>query len=142
MIEFNATFLVAMLSFSVFIFIMNAIFYKPILNIIRKRDEYINSNYEKAKNFKDKATSLDNIRIEKIQETHVLCRHEINEIVENSQSLANEKVQSVKDEVNAQIQSKKDSLNQEEEKLHEVVDSKVVDNLASSIASKLLGTRL
>ena len=38
MMEFNATFLIAMLSFVVFIMIMNAIFYNPILSIIRKRE--------------------------------------------------------------------------------------------------------
>ena len=46
MFEFNATLIVAMISFVVFMFIMNAIFYRPILNIIKKRDDYINSNYE------------------------------------------------------------------------------------------------
>ena len=55
MIEFNATFLVAMLSFVVFIMIMNAIFYRPILNIMRKRDEYINSNYDEAKELSEQA---------------------------------------------------------------------------------------
>ena len=54
MVEFNATFLIAMLSFVVFIMIMNAIFYNPILDIMRKREEYINSNYtgENGKIFK------------------------------------------------------------------------------------------
>lgn len=141
MIEFNATFLVAMLSFSVFIMIMNAIFYKPILNIIRKREEYINSNYENAKNLKEQATTLDNERAEKVKETQTLCRHEINDVVEKSQVLASQKVQAVKDEVNTQIQSKKNSLNQEEKNLRGTVESEVVDNLANSITSKLLGTR-
>ena len=45
MLEFNATFIVAIISFAVFIVIMNAIFYRPILEIIKKRDDYINSNY-------------------------------------------------------------------------------------------------
>ena len=55
MIEFNATFLIAMLSFVVFILIMNAIFYQPILNIIRKRDDYIDSNYADSKELLEKA---------------------------------------------------------------------------------------
>ena len=49
MFEFNATLIVAMFSFVVFMFIMNAIFYRPILNIIRKRENYVNDNYEAAK---------------------------------------------------------------------------------------------
>ncbi len=58
MIEFNATFLVAMLSFVVFILIMNAIFYNPILGIIRKREDYISSNYEDSKRFEEDATTV------------------------------------------------------------------------------------
>ena len=53
MLEFNATFIVAMLSFIVFITIMNAIFYKPILSVIEKRKDFIDSNYIDAKNSKD-----------------------------------------------------------------------------------------
>ena len=44
MFEFNATFLVAMISFVVFIIIMNAILYKPILSIIEERQAYIDKN--------------------------------------------------------------------------------------------------
>ena len=69
MIEFNATFLVAMLSFVLFIMIMNAIFYRPVLNIMRKREEYINSNYNEANSNSEEAQKLDAQRTEKIQQT-------------------------------------------------------------------------
>jgi predicted PurR-regulated permease PerM len=59
MIEFNATFLVAMFSFVLFILIMNAIFYRPILNIIRKREDYIASNTESVQKFEQKAEELN-----------------------------------------------------------------------------------
>lgn len=58
MLEFNATFLVSMISFIVFIIIMNAIFYKPILGVIEERENFINDHYNDAKNSKDKAQSL------------------------------------------------------------------------------------
>ena len=54
MLEFNATFLVSMISFIVFIIIMNAIFYKPILGVIEERENFINDHYNDAKNSKDK----------------------------------------------------------------------------------------
>ena len=74
MIEFNATFIVAMLSFVLFIMIMNAIFYKPVLNIMRKREEYINSNYQEAKEFSQRAEEFNTQRNEKIKETQAKCR--------------------------------------------------------------------
>ena len=76
MIEFNGTFLVAMLSFVVFILIMNAIFYNPILGIIRKRENYINSNYEDAKRLKNEAEEFNTTRSAKLEQTQDKCRHE------------------------------------------------------------------
>lgn len=142
MIEFNATFLVAMLSFVVFIMIMNAIFYRPILNIMRKRDEYINSNYDEAKELSEQAEKLDIKKTETIQQTQNECRTEIKNVVENAQGLASKNVQDARTEVKNEIQFKKDSLVRESEALEGVLKSSVVTDLASSITSKFMSKDL
>lgn len=142
MIEFNATFLVAMLSFVVFIMIMNAIFYRPILNIMRKRDEYINSNYDEAEEFSEQAEKLDIKKAETIQQTQNACRTEIKNVVENAQGLASKNVQDARTEVKNEIQLKKDSLVRESEALEGVLQSSVVTDLASSITSKFMSKDL
>lgn len=142
MIEFNATFLVAMLSFVVFIMIMNAIFYRPILNIMRKRDEYINSNYDEAKELSEQAEKLDIKKSETIQQTQNECRTEIKNVVENAQGLASKNVQDARTEVKNEIQLKKDSLVRESEALEGVLKSNVVTDLASSITSKFMSKDL
>ena len=142
MIEFNATFLVAMLSFVVFIMIMNAIFYRPILNIMRKRDEYINSNYDEAKELSEQAEKLDIKKTETIQQTQNECRTEIKNVVENAQGLASKNVQDARTEVKNEIQLKKDSLVRESEALEGVLNSSVVTDLASSITSKFMSKDL
>ncbi len=142
MIEFNATFLVAMLSFVVFIMIMNAIFYRPILNIMRKRDEYINSNYDEAKELSEQAEKLDIKKAETIQQTQNECRTEIKNVVENAQGLASRNVQDARTEVKNEIQLKKDSLVRESEALEGVLKSSVVTDLASSITSKFMSKDL
>lgn len=142
MIEFNATFLVAMLSFVVFIMIMNAIFYHPILNIMRKRDEYINSNYDEAKELSEQAEKLDIKKSETIQQTQNECRTEIKNVVENAQGLASKNVQDARTEVKNEIQLKKDSLVRESEALEGVLKSSVVTDLASSITSKFMSKDL
>lgn len=142
MIEFNATFLVAMLSFVVFIMIMNAIFYRPILNIMRKRDEYINSNYDEAKELSEQAEKLDIKKAETIQQTQNECRTEIKNVVENAQGLASKDVQDARTEVKNEIQLKKDSLVRESEALEGVLKSSVVTDLASSITSKFMSKDL
>ena len=142
MIEFNATFLVAMLSFVVFIMIMNSIFYRPILNIMRKRDEYINSNYDEAKELSEQAEKLDIKKAETIQQTQNECRTEIKNVVENAQGLASKNVQDARTEVKNEIQLKKDSLVREGEALEGVLKSSVVTDLASSITSKFMSKDL
>ena len=142
MIEFNATFIVAMLSFVVFIMIMNAIFYRPILNIMRKRDEYINSNYDEAKELSEQAEKLDIKKAETIQQTQNECRTEIKNVVENAQGLASKNVQDARTEVKNEIQFKKDSLVRESEALEGVLKSSVVTDLASSITSKFMSKDL
>ena len=142
MIEFNATFLVAMLSFVVFIMVMNAIFYRPILNIMRKRDEYINSNYDEAKELSEQAEKLDIKKAETIQQTQNTCRTEIKNVVENAQGLASKNVQDARTEVKNEIQLKKDSLVRESEALEGVLKSSVVTDLSSSITSKFMSKDL
>ncbi len=142
MIEFNATFLVAMLSFVVFIMIMNAIFYRPVLNIMRKREEYINSNYNEANSNSEEAQKLDAQRTEKIQQTQNQCRTDIKNIVEEAQNIASKNAQDARAKVKDEIQSRKDSLTRESEALEGALKSGVVTDLASSITSKLLGKDL
>ena len=142
MIEFNATFLVAMLSFVVFIMIMNAIFYRPVLNIMRKRESYINSNYNDAKNNTEEAQKLDSQRADKIQATQNQCRTNIKNIVEEAQNIASKNTQEARAKVKDEIQSRKDSLTRESEALEGALKSGVVADLASSITSKLLGKDL
>jgi len=139
MIEFNATFLIAMLSFVVFIMIMNAIFYNPILGIIRKRDEYIASNYEEAKRLSDSAKEYNDTHSAKIEQTQKKCRHDIRTVVAQVQEQAAAKLIAAKENNKNLIQKKKEVLYSEGEALKNTVKNTVVKDLASSIASKLTG---
>ncbi len=56
--EFNATFIVAFISFIIFTFIMNIILYKPINDIVSKRKNYIDTNYDKAKDNSKKTKAI------------------------------------------------------------------------------------
>ena len=56
--EFNATFLISAISFVVFTFIMNAIFYKPLTEIIEEREKFINKTLDDAKNSQNIAQEL------------------------------------------------------------------------------------
>ncbi len=138
MIEFNATFLIAMLSFVVFILIMNAIFYKPILNIIRKRDDYIDSNYADSKELLEKAQGLENERNNKITAKQTECRKSFNSAVSELQQNASAKLKEAKDLNKNKVMEEKQKLQQSEFELKEQLKNTVVNDLATSITDKLL----
>ena len=46
--EFNATFLVTIITFIVFVFLMNKILYAPILGIMEERKRVVDGNYKLA----------------------------------------------------------------------------------------------
>ena len=48
-VEFNGTFFVTIITFIVFVFLMNKILYAPILNIMEERKNFIDKNYKSAK---------------------------------------------------------------------------------------------
>ena len=139
MIEFNATFLVAMFSFVVFILIMNAIFYNPILGIIRKREDYISSNYEDSKRFEEDAKEYRDTHAAKMEQVQDRCRHEFKTSINSAQNIANDKIKVAKEKTKQIIQSKKNQLLNDEKQLQDKINNTVVKELASTIASKLLG---
>ncbi|MBE7712133.1 MAG: hypothetical protein E7Z87_00130 [Cyanobacteria bacterium SIG26] len=138
MIEFNATFIVAMLSFVVFIFIMNAIFYNPILSIIRKREDYMESNYKDAKSFNDTAEINNNKYSTKITQTQNKCRQDIKLKVGAAQTEADENLRSAKDSFKASIEQIKHNITIQGEALSDQLEHSVVEELASTIISKLI----
>ena len=141
MLEFNATFLIAMFSFVVFIMIMNAIFYNPILGIIRKREDYINSNYENSKRFRADAEEFNTTRSAKLEQTQEKCRHEFKSIINSAQDEASKKVQSAREHTKQEIQTQKEQLLTQGNELKNVIKETVVKDLASSIAAKFLGSK-
>ena len=117
MLEFNATFLVSMISFIVFIIIMNAIFYKPIFKVINEREKYINDRYDDAKNSKDKAQKLLDEKDKRLNET----LFEAKKIVSDRVNQANEEAKTKTD--NAKTDSaKKNRISKKRASLRETAN--------------------
>ena len=66
--EFNATFIVAFVSFIIFTFVMNSILYKPICDIVTKRKKMVDSNYDEANKNIDKKVAILLERDEKLKD--------------------------------------------------------------------------
>lgn len=139
MLEFNATFIVAIISFAVFIVIMNAIFYRPILEIIKKRDDYINSNYfDTEKNESETKYQKTNYS-NSLTETQQKCIKDYINAKEQTHNFALENLKKARIEAKEEITSNKQSLIAQENQLMKTLEENSIDDIAMSITSKIMG---
>lgn len=138
MLEFNATFFIAMVSFIIFIMIMNAILYKPLERITKERKDFIDKNNEKARVAKEKVETLkdwEKSSIEKAQKTSREMYQKIireykdkkDSILEYEKNISRKEVARATAELDGEAKVAKTELKSE------------VKSLASIIASKILG---
>ncbi len=139
--EFDATFLFAAISFIVFVFLMNKIFYAPVLKIMKDRQDFVAQNYTEAKNVKLKTEENIKYREDELQKS----REEAQEIIaQKSQALKKEcaqKVSEYKEELFGNIAKEKEDLKNSALAAKEVLKDNVVD-IAKNISSKLLGSSI
>lgn len=136
--EFNATFLVSVISFIIFTIIMNKIFYKPLENVMDERQKFIDDAKSDALNSNNRADAIlkeKEDRLNKsVSDSKKLVADKINAANENSKTLTDNAKQKSQDE----ISSAKSNLQNEALQTSEELKSKVKD-LAEVISSKVLG---
>lgn len=139
MFEFNATLIVAMISFVVFMFIMNAIFYQPILGIIRKRDQFVEQNYKSAKEMANRANEINNDYQTKLDNAKIESRNNVVKEMDKAQKKYSEQAHQAKEQAKIQIQNNKEIIESEKVKLYEELDSKTIKDISSEILKKVMG---
>lgn len=136
--EFNATFLVSAISFIAFVFIMNAVCYKPIAEIVEKRQNFIDDTNLVAKNNLEESDKLIKDREEKINSTKLEAKKLIAEKTdEANHTKSNIQSEAQKNAVE-KIESAKTELGHSRDEAQNVL-SQQIDELAGQISSKILG---
>ena len=135
--EFNATFLVSIISFLVFMKIMNAIFYIPLTDLIQARENFVKENNQcaleatkqaeellKDKNEKLSQAAKDSrqILIDKTNEANLNFQTKVNEAKNN----ANQRVEELKNELIKSGDDARISLNAKIEELAQQIIDKVL----------------
>lgn len=137
--EFNATFIVSIFSFIVFIIIMNAIFYEPILKIIEEREKFINGNYNDAKNSRNETQVLINKKDSRLTQALTESRKIITDTVND----ANEKSKVLTDNAKLANSQKIDiTKTQLQEQEKEISQALSIQDIAQSISNKVLGIEI
>lgn len=141
MFEFNATFVIAVISFVVFIIIMNAILYKPVLSVIKERQSYIDKNRNDAQNSRNKAQKILNDKDESLNAATLQARQIISARLLKENDTAKSLTENAKKDAARHIQNEKEKLSNEEIQIKNELKSNIKE-LAETISSKILGEQI
>ncbi len=136
--EFDATFFIAAISFILFTFVMNKIFYAPVMKIMEDREVYVASNYKVAESTKVKIRENIDSKNSQLEETRNEGRGIISEKTDEMKRQNSEKIRSAKQQNTENITRTKEELYEEAEKSKDVLMANVVD-ISKEISHKLLG---
>lgn len=136
--EFNATFLVSIISFIVFVIIMNWIFYKPLQKIVSERQNFIDETNEDAKLHKEKADALLRDKAKKLEKTKFEAKKVITEKSEEVKAKKTILTSKAKEKSAQKVETAKEALQKSKDEAQAVLSEQVKD-LAQEISSKILG---
>ncbi len=138
MLEFNATFFVAMFSFIIFMIIMNAILYKPLARIQKERAEIIRNDNEAARITEEKTENLKQQQKANLEKSRIIAKdnfnRKISEYKERKEIILNTAKNIARKDLavaNAEIEG--------DEREAALLLKAQLNDLASAVASKVLG---
>lgn len=138
--EFNGTFLASIVSFIVFVFLMNKVLYAPMGKIVKERQSFIDSNLQSADANHKRADELSQEREDKLSGAKNDAREKY---VNSVNGFKNEKTQLVakaQDETNGELAQAYENLNNVSNETKEGLKWRMTD-LANDIVEKVLGYR-
>ena len=138
--EFNATFLATIISFVLFVILMNKILYAPILNIMEQRKSFIDGNYNDAKKNEAKIENLTQKKEEKLLEAKNDAKDIFNESVDEFKAQKDKIVEEAQANAQEEIEKSRVDLENLSNEAKEALKGSMTD-LANDIVEKVIGYR-
>lgn len=136
--EFNATFIVSIISFILFVIVMNKIFYAPITKIVEEREKKLKNNYDDADWYNQAAEGILKVRNEKLLRTDEKSRSIIADKIETYNNQSKKVTTEAAQKSVEEIKARKEALNIEKQQAESVLNAKTKE-LAQMISSKIMG---
>lgn len=138
--EFNATFLATIVTFILFVILMNKVLYAPILNIMEERKNFIKNNYEEATKNDEKAKKLAQKREEKILDAREEAKELYNEAIDGFKNQKTDIVSQAQNLAVEELEKSRIELEQLSNEVKEGLKSSMT-KLANDIVEKVIGYR-
>ena len=141
MLEFNATFFVAMFSFIIFMRIMNSILYEPLERIQKERADVIKSENEATKLTEEKTVKLKQQQQANIEKSKDIARDNFNKKVSEFKERKETILSTARDLAKKDLAISNAELKGDEKEAKLLLKSQI-NLLASAVATKILNTNL
>ena len=138
--EFNGTFLATIISFVVFVLLMNKILYAPILKIMEERREYIDKNYKAVEENSIKIKKLTEKKNEKLTKAREEAKEKYLETVEEFKTQKAEIVMEAQEIARDELEKSRIELQNLSNEVKEALKGSMTD-LANDIVEKVIGYR-
>lgn len=136
--EFDATFLVAVISFLVFVYLMNKIFYAPVLKIMQDRQALVEHNFQNAHDTKKAVEAQVSHRNNELDKSREEARNLIAEHSQKFKAERNIRIAQYKEQLYSDVVNQRETLRSSAIEAKEVLKDNVV-NIAKDISQLILG---
>ena len=138
--EFNGTFLATIITFIVFVFVMNKVLYAPILGIMEERKNFIDSNYKAANDNNTKSDGLAAEKEAKLSDAKEDARAKYTEVLEGYKTERNNIIAEAQKNANDELEASRVELEHVSDEAKNKLKSSMKD-LANDIVEKVIGYR-
>ena len=138
--EFNGTFLVTIISFVLFVFVMNKILYEPINNIVAQRREFVDENLRTADINHKKANEISAQKEEKLKGARNDARNKYSDAVVDFKNKKNDILKNAQCDADNELMQTYENLNNLSNEAKEGLKGRMTD-LANDIVEKMIGDR-
>ncbi len=138
--EFNATFLVTIISFIVFVFLMNKILYEPMLRIVAQRRAFVDENLQAADDNHKKADEISAQKEENLKGARSDAKNKYSEAVDEFKSKKESIVKQAQTDAEGEFNKAYEGLINLSNETKEGLKGRMTD-LANDIVEKVIGYR-
>lgn len=138
--EFNGTFLATIITFILFVFIMNKILYAPILGIMEERKNFIDSNYKEASDNNTRSEELETEKNAKLDDAKDNARGKYVEAIDEFKNQKADIISEAQDSANDELERSRAELQGVSDEVKNGLKGSMND-LANDIVEKVIGYR-
>lgn len=136
--EFNATFLVSTISFILFVFLMNKIFYEPLTNMICYREKLVNETLNEADGLKRETDAILLDKENKLNKARQDSKSLIAKSIDEASKVSKEATSKAKENSIRKINSQKEDLAVQDQEMRQQLNDSI-NEISDKIIGKILG---